>query len=156
MEVVGWRRWGPPAPLSHLPVSGQHAVLGTVAGQSADSAPSDFRSNKGESGKPEGSRNVSSGGGSRRRRGVWRSWRDGGRRRRSGGGRRRRRGEWRGSRSVLGAVLAATLGLCHLAELGDCRQKAHITYACAHARAHTRKFRTLEVGDCRNSWKHSL
>ena len=71
----------------------------------------DFCSNRGESGKPEGSRNVSSGGGNRRRRGGWRSWRDDGRRRRSGGGRRRRRGEWRGSRSVLRGVLAGTSGL---------------------------------------------
>lgn len=57
-----------------------------------------FRSNKGESGKPGGSRSGSSGGASRKRRGVWRSWREGGKKRKRGGGQRRRRGEWNGSR----------------------------------------------------------
>lgn len=144
VEIVGRV---PQLLLSHLPVSGQHAVLGTVARQSADVRHLDFCSNRGESGKPEGSRNVSSGGGNRRRRGGWRSWRDDGRKKRSGGGRRRRRGEWRGSRSVLGGVLARTLVLCHLAESGAWGQKACLM--------HTQKFRTLEVRECRNSWNHS-
>lgn len=37
VEIVGRV---PQLLLSHLPVSGQHAVLGTVARQSADGAPS--------------------------------------------------------------------------------------------------------------------
>ena len=146
---------GGPQPRSRLPVSGQRAVPGTVAGQSADSAPSDFRSNKGESGKPDGSRSVSSGGGSRRRRGAWRSWRDVGRRRRSGGGRRRRRGERRGSRSVLGPLRPRRWDSGTRRSRGIAG-RTHTKHMCVHTRTCTQNFRTLEVGECRNSRKHSL
>lgn len=48
----------------------------------------------------EGSKNVSSEGENKKRRGGWRNWREDGKRTRSGGGPRKRRGELKESRLV--------------------------------------------------------
>lgn len=57
-------------------------------------------SNKGESGKLEGNKNVNSEGENKKRRGVWRNWREDVKRKKRGGGQRKKRGELKENRLV--------------------------------------------------------
>lgn len=59
-----------------------------------------LRSNKGENVKLEGSKNVNSEGENKKRRGVWRNWKEDVKKKKRGDGQRKKRGELKENRLV--------------------------------------------------------